>query len=291
MRPSISDYFAAAYTGRQTWWQWFLGALFLVVFYIACGIALYFIAYSVKPDMSAKSLGEYFLLMISFLPLFFGLFLVHKYWHKRPSLTLLTAAPRFRWGHLARGGLAVVLVYALFIGVELAVFPEEFKELTRNPDMGLFFKALLITLIFVPFQAASEEIFLRGYFNQALIKYLRSPWLVFIVTSALFASLHLANPEADGQVWPYMFLIFAFGMAACVLLYFEGGIESAIGVHIVNNYFAFSLIGYEDPEMPDTALFNAGKPVIEWSDAGWEIVSLSLIVVLTLWMNRRASRK
>lgn len=147
----------------------------------------------------------------------------------------------------------------------------------------------LITLLLIPFQAASEEFFLRGYLNQALIKYLKSPWIVFTLTSAAFALLHVWNSEAKGQEVTYLLAIFMFGFAACILLYIEGGLESAIGIHIVNNIFAFSLFGYEDPTLPTTALLYSGPPKIGWGDLAWEFMSLSLIVTGTLWLNRRAA--
>lgn len=291
MRPSIKHYFAAARMGRHSIWAWIFGFFNIVIIWLVAGGIMYAVAYGLKPDLDPKSLTEYILLMASFMPLFFGTFLVYKHWHKIPALRLLTSARIFRWGYLFRAMLAMIIVSAGFILFEAIFYPEELNDLTLHPDLSLFFKATLVSLIFIPFQAASEEIFLRGYLNQALIKYLRSPWLVFILTSALFASMHLANPEADGQVLPYMSLTFMFGIAACVLLYFEGGLESAIGLHIMNNYYAFSVIGYEDPELMDTALFFTGEPVITWTDTGWEALSLTLIVVLTLWMNRRASLK
>lgn len=291
MPPSITDYFAAARMGRHTIWAWLFGFFNIVIVWLIPSGVLYVIAYAIWPDLNPKSLTEYILLMVSFLPLFFGTFLVYKYWHKIPALRLLTAAKTFRWGHMLRAALAMAIVTAVFWVIDIIFFPEELNDLTLHPDMTMFFKATLVSLIFIPFQAASEEIFLRGYLNQAFIKYLRSPWVVFIITSALFALLHLANPEADGQMMPYLSLIFIFGMAACVLLYFEGGLESAIGLHIMNNYYAFSVIGYEDPELMDTALFFTEEPVIIWTDVGWEALCLSLIVALTLWLNRRANFK
>ena len=80
-------------------------------------------------------------------------------------------------------------------------------------------------------------------------------------------------------------------MAMCVLLYFEGGIESAIGAHVANNIFVFGLLGYEDPSLPNTALFTLGEPVIEWHDFAIELIIMSILISLILWANRKWGEK
>jgi len=167
------------------------------------------------------------------------------------------------------------------------LFPQEYAELKIQTDIKAYLPLLLITLVLVPFQAASEEFLCRGYLNQALIKCIRSPWIVFFLTSAGFAALHAWNPEAQGQMWPYLASIFTFGMAMCVLLYFEGGIESAIGAHIANNIFVFGLLGYADSDLPDTAWFTLGEPKIAWADFGIDLIMTVIVTSLILWANHR----
>jgi len=84
----------------------------------------------------------------------------------------------------------------------------------------------------------------------------------------VFVPFSSGSPLAE-----YIFLLatflpifFAILLIYKILLYFEGGIESAIGAHIANNIFVFALLGYEDPVLPNTAFFTLGEPVISWSD-------------------------
>ena len=79
-------------------------------------------------------------------------------------------------------------------------------------------------------------------------------------------------------------------MAMCVLLYFEGGIESAIGAHIANNIFVFALLGYEDPMLPNTALFTLGEPIIKWHDFAIELGLMGVLISLIIWANRKWGR-
>ena len=206
-------------------------------------------------------------------------------------MTMMTSAVQFRWGHLLRTMLIIFIFYITLSLIEYQFFPAEYEGIQFQTDMGAYVGLLLVTLILVPFQAASEEFLTRGYLNLALIKYLKSPWMVFILTSGGFALLHAWNPEAAGQMGPYLSSIFMFGMAMCVLLYFEGGIESAIGAHIANNIFVFALLGYEDPSLPNTALFTLGAPVIEWSDFAIEFVFMVPLIILIIWANRKWGRR
>lgn len=284
----MAAYIAALNTGRSQWWHWIVGAILITGLYIGGAFLLFYVAYSVGlPVDSRDSLWSYSLLMLSFLPLFFGVLIVQKVWHQRSITSLMTGTRRFRWGNMARAGAATLLVIGLFLVITALFFPSDFDELTLNPNMSLVWMAALVTFLLVPFQAASEEFLMRGYLNQALIRYLKSPWAVFVLTSLGFALLHIWNSEAEGQEWFYLTVIFSFGMAACILLYFEGGIESAIGFHIVNNIYVFSVIGYETDDMPVTALYNSRSPEIDLSSVIWELVSLTLVVCLTLWLNRK----
>jgi len=243
------------------------------------------------PFIPSTPTALYFLLLATFLPIFVVIPLVYKYIHNLPIRALLTSAETFRWGYFWRTILIIFLFYIILSTAEYFLFPDEYEGLKIQTDWAAYFKLLLITLLLVPFQATAEEFLCRGYLNQALIKYLRSPWLVFAITSGGFALLHSWNPEASGQMGPYLASIFLFGMAMCVLLYFEGGIESAIGAHIANNIFVFGLLGYEDPDLPNTALFTLREPVIEWHDFVIELGLMGLLIPLILWANRKWGRE
>ena len=289
----IQRYFSSVQQGRGYWWHWLLGVAFILAIYfglifviaIPYGIAL------ATSDIYEPSLLNYGFLLTTFLPLFFGVWLVQRVWHQRSLTQLLTYTSRFRWRYFWNACIVFTVVLAVMSAVKTLIWPEVWDKYQLNTNWELVIYGGLLTLLLIPFQAASEEFLVRGYLNQAFIKYLKSPWIVFIITSAFFASLHYWNSEAEGQVWPYMAAIFMFGFAACILLYFEGGLESAIGLHIFNNIFAFSIMGYEDPGMPNIAIMYSGRPEIGWTEVGWEFVSLLLMVAGILWLNRRTGSK
>lgn len=273
-----------------------MGVVFIIGLYIAASIVLFAVIYGVVDAVEGEtplSTGTYEMvaylgLITSFLPLFFVVFLIHRYWHSRPIKSLLTYTAKFRWGFMTRAMIATFAIYAIATPILYYLDPE---PLAWVANWRVYVTGLLLTLAFIPFQAAAEEIAIRGYLNQALIKYLKYPWVVFFITSLFFAWLHTSNPEAEGQMVTYMVSICGFGLLMCVLLYFEGGLESAIGVHIANNIFAFSIIGYEDPELPELALLSTGPPEISLGDSLLELSAVAVVVGIVLLWNRRAARK
>lgn len=287
----IDLYFDQLKTGRSRWWHWIVGFVSIFVLFIAPFLILGFIAGAVGRDFipleNPGTLSYFATNLAAFLPLFFGIWFVQKFWHRRSLTQLLTYTQKFRWRFFWNAVLAMTLVYTFQILGEYLLFRDNFKDVYLNPDFAIVVKGLLIVLALIPFQAAAEEFLLRGYLNQALIRYLKNPWVVFVLTSAVFALLHIVNPEAKGQEIPYLIAIFSFGFAACILLYYEGGLESAIGFHIANNIFAFSLFGYEDPDFPNIAVWNTGKPEIDFMGTLTDVFAIIMVVLLTLWLNRR----
>ncbi len=284
---TFQEYLNTSRSGRAHLWHWALG-IGLIISLTALGVFL--IANTLGPHVPYTPFFDYLLLLIIFLPLFCVVFLVHHFWHKRKWLRLITAASRFRWGYFWRAIGVLLAFFTLVSFAEYIIVPEDYAELSLQTDWRAYLGFLALTLGLIPFQAASEELFCRGYLTQALGKYIRAPWIIFIITSAIFAGLHAGNPEAAGQAWPYLISIFGFGLAMSALLYFEGGIESAIGAHIANNIFVFGFLGYADPDIPNTALLTLGEPVIGWSDTVLDLILMAVLTGLIILANQRFGR-
>ena len=259
---------------RIGFWDWFAGTVLLGILLVGSTFLLVPIfgllplewQLDLNPNFPRSGYGETLFLWLTFVPAFIAPFLIYQYYHNLPFKRLLTATKSFRWARLFTALVVIMTVFGISTLVEYALFPSEFDDVILHPDWSGFGLLLLMTLIFLPIQSASEEILCRGYLNQGLSLITRNPWIAFVITSAFFAALHLANPEADGQVLPYMMDTFMFGMAMCWLSYEDQGLESAIGAHIGNNLFVFVIFGYADPTLPQSAIWMGPEPVIDWKD-------------------------
>ncbi len=98
-----------------------------------------------------------------------------------------------------------------------------------------FLVGLAMVCALVPFQAAAEEYVFRGWLTQAVGAWLRSPWLAILPQAPLFAAAH-----GWGTPWGFADLM-VFALVAGVLTARTGGLEAAIGLHVLNNLLAMGV--------------------------------------------------
>ncbi len=237
-------------------------------------------------DWMSKSPLVYLFMLMMFPPMAIGLWLGVKYVQKRTVLSLHTAHFTFRWGRMM---FAMLVVWAIASIITYGSHITGASPVKLVFDPTKFWMYLPVTLLFIPMQSATEEIALRGYLNQGLGKYIKNPWAVFVITSAAFASLHLGNPEVAETVKRHSVFValsgyFFFGLFACILTYIDGGLESAIGMHVANNIFAAAIVGYDNSALPVPTVFKVGLNT--GLDSLLLIVSLSL-VCLIMYLTRR----
>ena len=203
----------------------------------------------------------YIIFLITFPGTLAVVFIIQKFWHGRTITSLHTAFARYNWN---RTFFAIGVFWALAAIFSAFGHFSGLSPLKVTFDPARFFGFAIASLLFIPLQSATEEIIVRGYMNQGLGKYIKSPWIVFIITSLFFMALHLANPEStsSAEKGAFMHLLtmssyFSFGFLLCVLVYYEGGLETAIGVHVANNLFAAIFVNYEGSVLPTPSVFIA----------------------------------
>ncbi len=80
----------------------------------------------------------------------------------------------------------------------------------------------------MPLQTSFEELFHRGYFLQTLTYYLKYPFISLLITSVLFASLHVQHPE-------YFIFYSLFGLLLGLIVVVSNSLELALAIHEVHN--------------------------------------------------------
>lgn len=301
-------YLQQSQNGRSAWWSW------LIVFAIT--LAVWVIAQTVligvvigvtsvaKPELFDKfkeisttipvdnaaltnivteMMGVNPLTMALFLLTFpaalAGLYLGQKFIHQRSLTSLHTAFKRFHWGRALQAFLVIwgVLAIATLIAKALGA------PVNYIFDSKRFWGFMIVSLLFIPLQSATEEIVFRGYFNQALGHYIKNKWVVFTLTSLGFMALHLSNPEAlDGSEKGVLPIVmsgyFLFGFACCILVLIDDGLESAIGLHAGNNTFAAIFVNYEGSVLPTPAIWETVPDPAK--DAIGTIITLAVAVAI-----------
>ncbi|MFT3969884.1 MAG: type II CAAX endopeptidase family protein [Micropruina sp.] len=192
--------------------------------------------------------------------------------HHRHPRWLASVRPWFRWRYLLSSMVLALLLFNLVLFVQHLGQP--FPALQPQPDYWVFLVVILLTS---PLQAAAEEFFFRGYLLQAFQTLLpRTPWFGVICSALLFALFH------GTQNVPLFLDRFAFGLLAGALVVRTGGLEAAIGAHVVNNLMAFSYAG-----LYSTIAEVKATQTIGWIDLVWDLVGFGLFTALAMLLGRR----
>lgn len=190
----------------------------------------------------------------------------------RPLGLMLSVTGGLRWGFLGRTVLLALAVYV--VGQGLLTVLERITTGALPPvepveDLGL---VVLLIVLLVPVQCAAEELVFRGYLLQTVGRWSRVPALAILLPVPFFTFAHLYD------VWGLL-AVATMAVVAGWLTWRTGGLEAAIGLHVVNNVLAFSMAaaGWADP-MPE--------------ESTW--VSLASVLPLYLvfaWLVVRTARK
>ncbi|MBK6986569.1 MAG: CPBP family intramembrane metalloprotease [Bacteroidetes bacterium] len=217
------------------------------------------------------------------------LWLALKFVQKKPLSSITTGFEKIRWNrYFFSFGIWAALISALTI-VSYLTSPEEIE---LRFDAGNFVILLVVAIIFIPIQTATEELIFRGYLMQAFsqfkiaIKYyhfsflkvkfveynlfpelnislakfserfLRNGVFPLIITSVLFGLMHASNPEAKAHglliMMPYYIF---FGAFLGVLTLLDEGAELAMGIHCANNLMSSLLVCSKNSVLQTDAIF------------------------------------
>lgn len=190
--------------------------------------------------------------------------------HRTAPGWLCSVRPLFRWPLLGWSMLAGLVLLNLTLWASWG-----WSIPAIRPQEGLA-GFLVVILLTSPLQAAAEEFFFRGYLMQALGSFVRTPWLPIAGSALIFAAFH------GTQNLPLFLDRFGFGLLAGFLVSRTGGLEAAIGLHIVNNILAFSYAALTSSVAQVKAVQQVG-----WIDLGWDLAGFALCTVTAVLLARR----
>jgi len=196
--------------------------------------------------------------------------------HQLRPTWLHSVLGRMRWGFMARCiGVATALFVVYFVAAAvIAAATGEIADTTPAGDPQLLLA--LVVLLTTPLQAAGEEYAFRGYLLQAFGSWVRGPVIPVLATSLLFSAIHLGD-------LPSSVFFFTFGAVAAYLTVKTGGLEAAIGLHVVVNTSQLLLLALSG---------NQVSSALERSETSWAlpVVFGAIMVVYAAIVLRLARR-
>lgn len=170
----------------------------------------------------------------------------------KPVGLLWSVAGKLRFKWLGIATLASLCVYLVFYGLTFGLQAVGILEAEQVPAESIPASPLLmiiLVLALVPFQAAAEEYLFRGLLMQMIGSWLKHPLFAILIPIPLFVVGHLY--DVYGQID-----VAVFALAAGYLTWRTGGLEAAIGLHVVNNVvlFIFGSVGLMDMNASESSL-------------------------------------
>jgi membrane protease YdiL (CAAX protease family) len=185
---------------------------------------------------------------------------------------------KIRWSHFFISGLVWLVFSGIYLFVYMKINPSNFT--INNTTVSLII-LIVITVLFIPFQAAFEEVLFRGYFMQGFAAVMKNRWFPLLMTSLMFALMHAFNPEVkEFGFYTMMPQYIVFGLIFGVITIFDDGIEAAMGAHTANNIFLCIMVTNKSSALQTPALYvqNTISPWIEF--AGLLISGVVFILIL-----------
>lgn len=192
----------------------------------------------------------------------------------------------FRWNRLFISAAVWALFSAIYLFVTLKLDPSNYS---LNNTSKTLIPLIIISVLLIPFQAAWEELIFRGYLMQGFTVWLKNRWSPVIITSVLFALMHIINPEIKEYGFMNMMPQYLlFGLIFGVITVFDDGVEAAIGAHAANNVFLSIMLTNKSSALQTPAMYEQLNyyPMTELlSMLVMGILILVVLKVLFRWKN------
>jgi len=278
-------YIQQAFKSLHEWWRYLVG--FIIIFVasqlgsIPLLIAVMFkkvsngeSVYSIDENEILTTLSSnltLFLMLLSFAVGLLAVYLVVKFFHKQPFVTLTTSRKKTDWGRVLFGfGLITVTTLVVTI-LDFYSNPEGY---VLQFDLVPFLILAAIAVIMIPLQTSFEEYLFRGYLMQGIGVLAKNKWLPLIITSVVFGGLHLANPEVEKLGNVIMIYYIGTGFFLGIMTLMDEGMELALGFHAGNNLITALLV------TADWTVFKTNSILKDISEpsAGFDVIAPVLIL-------------
>lgn len=289
------NHLESSFIGKNAAWRYLVMLLAILIVANSIGSIPLVVAFILKSHSDPAAISQYaanptnmsllglspimgfIVLMIPFITGLFAFILLVRPLNRRTFTSVINGTSNIRWNRFFISALVWFLLSAIYFIVYLKFDPSNFTLNARSTPIILL---SLISILFIPFQAALEEVLFRGYLMQGFAVLLKNRWFPLIITSILFGLLHAFNPEVKQYGFFTMIPQYiTFGLIFGLATIFDDGIETAMGAHAANNIFLCIMVTSESSSLQTPALYiqHATKP-------GSEFIGLILSGIIFIWI-------
>jgi membrane protease YdiL (CAAX protease family) len=180
-----------------------------------------------------------FLMLFSFAVALVCFYFVVKYFHKQTFLSVTTSRKKVDWNRIFFS----FSIWALFTIITTAIgyysAPEDFVVTFKPIPFLILF---IIAIVLIPVQTSTEEYIFRGYLMQGFANLSKNKWFPLLMTSVIFGSMHILNPEVSKMGYIVLVFYIGTGLVLGIMTLMDEGMELALGFHAANNLIAALLV-------------------------------------------------
>jgi membrane protease YdiL (CAAX protease family) len=281
-----------AESGKNNWWRYLITitATWGVQALAAIGIVVLFVVLLIMQNginttsldilsLQSNSLFLITLTLVGFALSYLFFYLCVRVIHHRRFISLINTKSRINWIRILKGAVIWLSILGILTLISFLINPESYK-VTFNPNT--FGILLILSLVAFPIQASFEEVFFRGYLMQGFGLLSKKPIVPILVTSIIFGIGHISNgTNMTLSVFPLIETIIIGIMLATITLG-EDGIETAIGIHIINNLYAVLIVSASGGIFGDlpSILTTSSDP---YSDIIVTIIAAVIAIIIIFW--------
>lgn len=280
-----------SFSGHNHWWRYLV--LFILSFFVGSfigsiplGLIVVVGALNNGADLASASTNMVdfaslgidlnlglALIMLPFIFSLLVLLLLFKPLHQRNYKSLFSGVAKIRWKRFFSAAFIWAILLAIYLVVDYSNNPGNF---TLNFEPGAFAVLVIVSLVFIPFQASYEEILFRGYLAQGVARWTRSRIWAILMPAFLFGLVHSFNPEIkEYGFWLAMPQYILFGVIFGLISVLDDGIELAMGAHTANNIFLSLFVTNKASALQTSAYF-----IQENVDAAKDLLIMAVIGII-----------
>jgi membrane protease YdiL (CAAX protease family) len=216
------------------------------------------------------------LILLPFVGGLICLLLAVKFMHKQSITQLTTSRKKIDWKRFWFVFLFWGILSSGLVLMDYYMSPEDYVV---NFNLKPFIILCVIAIILVPLQTSFEEYLFRGYLMQGLGVLTKRRWIPLIVTSVVFGTLHIANPEVEKLGYVILVYYIGTGLFLGIMTLMDEGMEVSLGFHAANNLFTALLV------TADWTAFQTHSVLKDMSDptqAGFVNIFMPVFVVFPI---------
>ena len=180
-----------------------------------------------------------FLIMLSFVFAIGGIYFVVRLMHRQTLLSITTSRSKIDWNRVVFSFSVWAVITMISSAIMYYMYPENFV-IDFKPVPFLFL--VLIATTMIPIQTTCEELVFRGYLMQGFGNLARNKWFPLVMTSVIFGTMHIFNPEVGKMGYIILVYYIGTGFFLGIITLIDEGTELALGFHAANNLIGALLV-------------------------------------------------